>query len=490
MLESVMEVLIAASTAALGWILSKKYPAKDTTGTIDLGVRPESFPFQNSAGDSVALKKEYEARSEARFNEALSPKTTGVIPRYVQPYFKSYGKQNTNEAVSQRRMEMYTGNNDLATSATQTWKPKRETEGTFNPRQHVTSGGTQGNPDQYTGSRHADVSGIQNNTLPFAQKRVGPGIGVPSSVTATDGFHSQFRVMPIDAHGYKHNALVAPTNHGASRVAHRSTDPEHYSKGVPRFYDMDRRPMEKSRASTTGQAIRPDHTIKGNKYDSREERYGPARGDGGVVQSSQWTRDRPDDIQVPGMLNPKGPRAPTAPDSFDTNKFDGKRDSRTDYTGIIGSRVPVGTSRDDRVRETIRESHGEAFDRNTGILGSAVKAPRIQCTDKQLLKASKRGDYSMNSYVAGPQNNDALRLAQGKETLHFSKCQGSMALKSDDNQSRMLTHGQSSQMYENRAAAGNHSRGGRNKLESENRFQDYGIAKAVLKNNDLALNFV
>jgi hypothetical protein len=510
-----MEVAIVGLIAGLGYLASKtsvqNRRAKDAVVTVN---RPETYPFAGLT-NSEDLKKEQEKESETRWLASMNPRNSGIVDPRTYPFFSSMKTQNTNDDIKQRKMELFTGQQNDSV-----WKHKKESEPRFEPvPQNVSSSGSSGNAPTYDTMRKVSaVSGIQNSVLPFEQIQVGRGIGLDPKTSAGDGFHSMYRVMPVDASSYKRNTYEARPNHGVALNSAREVDPKFFSKGVPRFYTMDRRPLEKGRAAATGPANRAKIITPGCHVDT-EEYFGIAGAPGQNVQGGAWDRDRSDKRPGLPLTNATADRhgigGYTMAEYDDAKMVSQQRESdRThgiltgnrvaqttaqtfvhvptnralasrDQQGGAGHFVPAGTTQpSDLPQPTIRE---QLHDQSNGFAAAApvIHGARVQCTDKQLLKESKRGSRVVNTYVNhAERTNDYRRAKLGDDLLLENRCVP-MAVKSDTNVNRSMGHAQSSVMYMNQATPGDSSTANRFRLPEENRFQDYTIARDNVRSNDL-----
>jgi hypothetical protein len=514
-----MELLVAAAISGTGWFVSRSSGRVSDSTVID---RPESYPFAAKPQTSGDLLKDQQRVSDQRWNDAQTSETIVAANR---PFFRSEKTQGTNPAQSQRRMELATGTLG-PDSVSSTWKHKNEAPARFAPQpQPVMSGGSSGNSVMYDKDRQRGVmTHVQNNSLPFEKVYVGPGVGVGANVPAADGFHPQYRVLPVDPFAHKHNTLGGRTNGGASLVNAREADPSFYSKGVPRFYDMDRRPLEQSRAAVNGPSQREQFTrgafpgchVVGDEY------FGTAGVSSQNVQAGGSSRSKNDDRPGNPLTNIAGQRAgigaytgaeydgarfdsqrreseqqssggmitgnarrPQAPNSFVTHATN--RDlSLSAYTSGAKLFVAAGESRPgDMPQTTLKESlHDQSNGRAAAV--SSVRAASVQCTNKQLLKSAKRAGYVANSYVTAPERTDAFRRANGASA--HSCGGGAVGVRVRVNESRQMTHAASQSMYNNQALPGENTVLNRNKLPVQNTHTDFGIAREVLRGNDLAIN--
>lgn len=519
-----MELLIASSIGVLGWALSKSGYGQ-ARGASKEQKLPQPIVSETTLQTKELLVNERKQASK-RWTDAQKPQETGVYNSNMVPFFRSYKSQNTREEFKQRRMEEQTGVLEASESDTGFWKHKSEQSPLFEPvPQSVSSGGGQGNIAAYDPRRYQST-GIQNNTLPFKQQMVGPGLDIDPNMPAADGFHSRFRALPADL-GYKTNTLEGRINPGSASVAGRQVDPSYYSKGVPRFWTMDRRPLEKSRAAdVTGPSVRPETNVKGLgrcHVDSSQERYGPAGTIGHHVVSRGGDRDRNDARGLGNMsLNVTGERAGIGAfvgANFDTSRFESQqreaqgslgaltgdhrkpmkssafdlpptfREMQSDnYNGGAGHYVPTGSTHvQDEWLPTIREQqHGRSNGFGPAAPVSATGAT-VQCTNRQLLKEAKRGQYSVNTYVTPAERTEAYRRAHVGDVY---RCQPQVAVKRDLNENRVHSHGSTTIMYNNQMTPGQSTSNNMNKLEAENRFQDFNLAKRVLQTNELHVPIV
>ena len=524
-----MELLIAAGISVAGWALSNRgiESRKPQTPQLDRAKPHVADPSTTSLNEqpsltSKDLMKQYEDAAKARWTAAQNPEQSRIIAHF----FSSVRKQHTNDAIKQRRMEVYTGNDP-------TWKPKRESEARFQPTpQNITSGGTAGNAPTYSAERQAaSVSGVQNNILPFQQVRVGPGVGVDTSVPATDGFHSMYRVMPVDATGYKTNTLEGRVVPGVSQISAREVDPAMESKVPQRFYTMERRPLAKGRAAVTARTHRP--TIA--RYQDRaggpqatgchvvgDCYFGGAGLGGQNVSAGEAIRSKSDLRPGLPLTNVKGGDGPGAftHSSFDAARFASQQREMEGTNGTLtgngyaprsqvqfigaptkrelsscqgvnggaGHMVPTGTIHPlDVPQPTLRE---QLHDHSNGCAPAAPihTGRRVQCTNKQLLKESKRGSQVVSTYVpTAERTTEFARANLGIQLPRYVVNHENLRQKCDAGDCRVLSHAQSGIVTWNQGMPGQSSTEGRNRLPEINKFQDFTIAKTNLRGNDLAV---
>lgn len=249
-----MELAIAAGIAYLGYRFSgatAPATAKARAGPAKRGAAPGGAAPQQPS-DLLSADR---AEAAARWDAAQNPHATGIItpntkPGDMLPFFRSAKKQNTNDSVKQTRMELFTGMTETAQSTTGTWRHKEVSAARFDPRESaapITSDGRAGNGAVNLDAEMARMrlTPKMNNVLPVQQLRVGPGVGVGSSIAATDGFHPMFRVLPSeDSLGaYRKSNLAGGMVAGKSRVDAQTSVPDAVTQHTaPRWYDADARP--------------------------------------------------------------------------------------------------------------------------------------------------------------------------------------------------------------------------------------------------------
>ena len=522
-----MELLIALGIGVLGYNFSSDVPTAATRAP----------PKARADMTTLTAKADIQKAAENATENALNPKMTGVISPLVQqrlqPFFRSSKTQNTSDGVKSRLHDLFTGTMKADTSATGTYRTKSEATPSFKPLpQQISSSGSQGNP--VCTQRMPSPGIMQNNVLPTEQIRVGPGLGVGPEVSAADGFHPMLRVMPKNVGEYKLNQLEARINIGSSSSGmQRPANPNVDVKQAPRVWDMNRRPLEQTRASVTAltQRGQPPTRCSDNRHFG-EQYFGGALQSTGPTpfdSSRQPTRNRSDNhaglpiTNVTGAINGIGAFATS---EFDTQKFDSQQREQaghngtltgnyqrhqapsghilprtnreisgehSDYVGAAGHMVPNGSARPfDATRTTLRQLAPGPDD--VGAAAPVNTAPMIQCTYKQLEKEAKR-PFAEN-YTTAPERNIEFRRANIGEADAWELagvCKGKyIALKEGDNVSRQLSHGASSTMYsQGTMLPPAQSTNGHNRLPEGNpRGQDFGLVQSQLATNPLHVSIL
>jgi hypothetical protein len=293
--------------------------------------------------------------------------------------------------------------------------------------------------------------------------------------------------MPVDFAAYKKNSVESRPNHGAAMNSARQVDPKYFSKGVPRFYTMDRRPMEKGRAAMTAQTQRPLTTAPGCHVDT-EEYFGIAGAVGHNVAAGDPSRNKTDANPALALTNVTGERhglGGYVVADFDNTRVISQQREHGSTTGGVKHFVSAGTTQpSDAPQTTVRE---QLHHRTNGFAAAApvIRGARVQCTNKQLLKESKRGSQVVNTYVTAPQRTAEYKRAKlGDDLLVEQRCVP-MAVRADTAVGRQMSHPQASVMYMNQALPGASSTANRNRLPEQNQFQDFTLARDSVKDNDL-----
>jgi hypothetical protein len=185
-----MDLLIVGGIAMLGYELNKKKNKSPRKGDDRQEGIYEKYPLESSH-EIEKNKKNMQERMNRHFND---PKTIG--DHNLKPFFKSEKTQNTNNDFKDRRLSMFTGNNNIE------FAHKKETFTMFNPQKDYD---VRGSKAQRSDIDRYVPTDIQTNVLPFEQIKVGRGIGIQSDVSASGGFHSHFRIKPNNVNDYRKN---------------------------------------------------------------------------------------------------------------------------------------------------------------------------------------------------------------------------------------------------------------------------------------------
>ena len=118
------------------------------------------------------------------------------------PFFTSTKSQNTNDELKQRRIETFTGCDDIS------FQHKKECSNMFEPTSNLSHiHGTPGIINDFREDRYTlTVTDKMHNTLPFEQQRVGPGINTDEQ--SKGGFHERYRILPTNVGDYKKNNFI------------------------------------------------------------------------------------------------------------------------------------------------------------------------------------------------------------------------------------------------------------------------------------------
>jgi len=249
-----MEVLLITGLGLLGWTLSAKGKDHRTQYTPPVRVaRDAEYPFDPDSShtlldeDTQRIKDHVERAREA-------------IDEWRHGPFQASDK--TAAVDTHRKLDLFTGTNETS------WNHKDTHVPLFEPnekRTYVTSGGKTASKDpQYDQREYVDRNvfiGKMNNTLPFEQQKVGPGLGYDASVPAADGLHSTFRVMPTHAmNEHRINQLPGRSTSGAAHVQQGSKRYDEFHQKTPSLVNHTPN-VGPGRTNLQGQRVNPtvDH---------------------------------------------------------------------------------------------------------------------------------------------------------------------------------------------------------------------------------------
>jgi hypothetical protein len=221
-----MELAIIAGIGLLGYRFAAGGTTRAVTSSVGTVVRGDTaaYPFGPDTDVETLLAEDMDAARKhvmRVYNPATGKYTyetervgSGDLPP-PQPFLRS--DKAAAAADSQRRVELFTGNED-------TWKHKRERQPVFRPAETksavIGSGGTSKvAAPTYDPQELVDrnvFSSRMNNVLPFEQTRVGPGLGVGIDTPSADGLHPRFRVLPVEElNSHRINQLPGRSASGA-----------------------------------------------------------------------------------------------------------------------------------------------------------------------------------------------------------------------------------------------------------------------------------
>jgi hypothetical protein len=134
----------------------------------------------------------------------------------VLPYFRSEKSQNTNESLKDRRLQTFSGLDNMDhMSKTEIVAPP-PVRGIANMHGSL----FEPNIDVYKNA----LSGKDHSASPVVQQQVGPGLGIDPVTSSDGGFHQFFRIMPDNVNGYRKNTFAGDVVHGGSAVSNRPLD--------------------------------------------------------------------------------------------------------------------------------------------------------------------------------------------------------------------------------------------------------------------------
>jgi hypothetical protein len=134
----------------------------------------------------------------------------------VLPYFRSEKAQNTNDSLKDRRLQTFSGSDNID------YVNKKEVIAPAPVRGMTNMYGCVFEPDMevYKNS----LTGKNHNVTPTDQQQVGPGLGIDPTTSSDGGFHQFFRITPDNVNGYRKNTFAGDVVHGSSAVSNRPMD--------------------------------------------------------------------------------------------------------------------------------------------------------------------------------------------------------------------------------------------------------------------------
>lgn len=154
------------------------------------------------------------------------------------PYFSSGKKQNTNDALKERRLESFTGVDNVDYQ-----KKKELTSPLFKPTKNV--GNIHGNRVQSDKERlqRYEVSGKMHNVSPVEKVYVGPGLNLDPHEVARGGYHDTFRILPDNVNSYKKQTFAGRVIPGKGINTERNFQPKEMAINKPKIeYTLNHRP--------------------------------------------------------------------------------------------------------------------------------------------------------------------------------------------------------------------------------------------------------
>ncbi|AGE50072.1 hypothetical protein ATCVCanal1_114L [Acanthocystis turfacea Chlorella virus Canal-1] len=398
------------------------------------------------------MVRKYRKKAAKRWEEAQNPKISGIItpnqrPSQVMPFFTSGKTMNTNPEMSQRRMELYTGQTLAGFSESGTYKNKVETTNLFGmtPQGRVSSGGTVGNAPGDTELQKArSVNAMtHNNVLPAEQLRVGPGLGVGPEVAATGGFQQFYRQLPLNVNEYKLTQLpgrlvpgAATTLGGGKGEVQQVVSVNHNPDAL--VLPLDERPTLPTTngaiLAATQYGVEPRGYSGLRPFQSGYEGVADAKDNvpapqGRYVDQTRG-RARTGDGQTDPVINPNGTSvAGGAVGSYVTNAnqgsytLDSQRGLINKYfvgpAGATGVVQPAGETRPEYVPEsTIREQYEAAYFTGPPGATGGQYAERMDVVQLQPeSRTSKRTTQNMGYIPGAGRVNNFAPAAQGSYGL-------------------------------------------------------------------------
>lgn len=331
------------------------------------------------------------------------PFHNNMVPFFRGTEVKQYDERSGENM--QRRLDLYTGAGDGGGFEVGMTGKKTEVPYLFEPFQNYGNPYGAPNSNEFEKSRIV-ASGLQNNTLPFEQVRVGPGLNVGPDVPAVGGFQQNIRFLPNNVNDYKLNTLPGRIIPGRAQVEERGIVGVVEKKQPETTWTLDRRPVQPNSTATTGPMMRPDYTW--DKWTDRvDENPYLSMGGGGPAGAS-----------VPGQINRM---------EYDQARV---RDDRTAafLPGPVGGAVNGEMSRYGYTNYETERSMGvgTGTEGNTqfGAAGVRAAVPGLENRFGDAARITQRQttNYDRNGNLTGPvpgtenRFGDAARITQRQTT--------------------------------------------------------------------------
>ena len=340
---------------------------------------------------------------------------SGNMHNNMVPFFGSKKTQNTNSDLKERRLETFTGIDNVD------FVKKKETANLFKPeRQNIFGSMFNSNKDNYV------VSDKMNNVSPIEKQYVGPGLGIGPNESAKGGFHDDFRILPDHLNSYKKETYKGRVVAGKSLNEGVQSKPN-VSKHLPdRFYTMqDYEPMETSFFTDAPkiQNRQPNREGKAttnlNTHDDLTVFAGAAGGMGQAHMAreniTQFRFDKSDENC--GRLT-SGPQAhESTGGGYNNSTFLVNESQREECGQALGAYKPVGriNNNNQAANMTIREGTSTCYN---GVAKSYLPGSENQYATNNAQVYAKREDaHTVNHFNgAGRMNirNDGNKLVVGE----------------------------------------------------------------------------
>jgi hypothetical protein len=250
-----MELAILGMLGVIGHELTRR-PDRRQPPPVDLGpchYRPDAYyPQQPGITYEQVVAREMGAMSDRMQDPRM----------VVLPFFGSDAKQHTSDSLKTRRLEAFTGVNELQASQSGTYQHKTEVPNMSNlePRSEMVWGAPNIREDErlshFTPSMYH--SGVSAD--PSARMQVGPGLGLDPDTPAAGGFHpeSVLRVMPNNVNEHRVNQFPSVVLDGKARIDAAQMPVENFEHRQPdRYWDQCQHPTMPTRYHTEAAEQRP-----------------------------------------------------------------------------------------------------------------------------------------------------------------------------------------------------------------------------------------
>jgi hypothetical protein len=183
--------------------------------------------------------------------------------RMILPFFGSDAKQHTNDDLKTRRLEAFTGVNELQGSVSGVYRNKKEVETFFTPeaRPEMVWGMPNTSEDERLARFNPSVYHQGVTSDPMGRMQVGPGLGLSVDTPASGGFHpdSVMRVLPNVVNEHNINQFAGTVLGPKSQIQEPQSSMDPFEHRNPdRFYSQCDHPTMATRFQVEAGAIRPE----------------------------------------------------------------------------------------------------------------------------------------------------------------------------------------------------------------------------------------
>ena len=340
----------------------------------------------------------------------------------TEPFFTSAKAQNTNDAVKHQYMETFTGNDQNM------FQHKREVENS-NLEHHLEHGQVFGTQN-LTGAQYNDevnrfknsLEGVNwmNNTLPFEQEKVGPGLNIGPETAAKGGFHDTFRILPDNVNSYKKNTFQGRVIPGKAENSNQTLHQEVTKQKNDTFYSASKHPHMPTKTDFTAHEVMPQHLDSNSQRGTCTDYLSHPHQNTHYSYTNEHTRIY-DSSNCEKLGNPHNQNQGNfIPQTFLTHSTDREQCAQLSNTFINSGHVvnnKLGTQA--TMRETVNENIINAHIEKQGVNPNKYEAYITQREDSTLYHGNPG-----TSTVSSTRNQHAHSTQRGDKNTYDSGVHG------------------------------------------------------------------